>query len=64
MRSKLLVFCASNRASYLTGIHIFCDGGVVASMTLRNRIAVARNPQRIASSTGHGASKDIGFLPR
>ena len=43
--AELLAFCASNRASYLTGIDILCDGGVVASMTLRNRIAVARNPK-------------------
>ena len=29
--STLLAFCASNQASYLTGVDILCDGGVVAS---------------------------------
>lgn len=29
--AELLVFCASEKASYLTGTDILCDGGVVAS---------------------------------
>lgn len=29
--AELLAFCASHRASYLTGTDILCDGGVVAS---------------------------------
>lgn len=28
--AQLLAFCASERASYLTGTDILCDGGVVA----------------------------------
>ena len=29
--AELLAFCASDKASYLTGVDIVCDGGVVAS---------------------------------
>jgi NAD(P)-dependent dehydrogenase (short-subunit alcohol dehydrogenase family) len=32
--AELLAFCASGKASYLTGTDILCDGGVTASMTL------------------------------
>jgi len=42
--AELLAFCASDRAGYLTGTDILCDGGVVASMTFRGRLAVARKP--------------------
>jgi len=42
--AELLAFCASDRASYLTGIDILCDGGVISSMTFRDKLAVARNP--------------------
>lgn len=28
--AELLIFCASSRASYLTGVDVLCDGGVVA----------------------------------
>jgi NAD(P)-dependent dehydrogenase (short-subunit alcohol dehydrogenase family) len=42
--AELLAFCASERAGYLTGTDILCDGGVVASMSLRDKLAVARNP--------------------
>jgi NAD(P)-dependent dehydrogenase (short-subunit alcohol dehydrogenase family) len=31
--AELLAFCASEKASYITGIDILCDGGVVASKT-------------------------------
>jgi NAD(P)-dependent dehydrogenase (short-subunit alcohol dehydrogenase family) len=41
--AELLAFCASEKASYLTGVDILCDGGVVASMTLRDMLAVGRN---------------------
>ena len=29
--AELLAFCASEKASYLTGVDILCDGGVIAS---------------------------------
>lgn len=29
--AELLAFCASNKASYMTGIDILCDGGVIAA---------------------------------
>ena len=37
--AALLAFCASDRAGYLTGTDILNDGGVVASMTERARVA-------------------------
>ena len=40
--AELLAFCASEKASYLTGIDILCDGGVVSSMTLRDKLAAGR----------------------
>lgn len=40
--AELLVFCASEKAGYLTGIDILCDGGVTASMTLHKKLAVGR----------------------
>ncbi|HUM00602.1 MAG TPA: SDR family oxidoreductase [Mycobacterium sp.] len=42
--AEVLAFCASDRPSYLTGVDILCDGGVTASMTIRDKLAVARNP--------------------
>lgn len=39
--AELLAFCASNRAGYLTGTDILNDGGVIASMTERARVAAA-----------------------
>lgn len=42
--AEVLAFCAGDRAGYLTGVDILCDGGVVASMSLRDKLAVARNP--------------------
>jgi NAD(P)-dependent dehydrogenase (short-subunit alcohol dehydrogenase family) len=41
--AELLAFCASDKASYLTGVDILCDGGAVASMTLRDQLAIGRN---------------------
>ncbi|MGV0837960.1 SDR family oxidoreductase [Mycolicibacterium thermoresistibile] len=37
--AELLAFCASAKASYLTGTDILNDGGVIASMTERARVA-------------------------
>lgn len=37
--AELLAFCASERAGYLTGTDILNDGGVIASMTERARVA-------------------------
>ncbi|MGP4056736.1 SDR family oxidoreductase [Mycobacterium sp. 4D054] len=37
--AALLAFCASSKAGYLTGTDILNDGGVVASMTERARLA-------------------------
>jgi NAD(P)-dependent dehydrogenase (short-subunit alcohol dehydrogenase family) len=42
--AELLAFCASDRAGYLTGVDILCDGGVIGSMTFRDKLAIARNP--------------------
>ncbi len=41
--AELLAFCASDKAGYITGIDIPCDGGVLASITLRDKLAVARD---------------------
>src|SRR5215207_7129409 len=37
--AELLAFCASDKAGYLTGTDILNDGGVIASMTERSRMA-------------------------
>lgn len=37
--AELLAFCAGDRAGYLTGTDILNDGGVVASMRERARVA-------------------------
>lgn len=37
--AELLAFCASDKATYLTGTDILNDGGVIASMTERARVA-------------------------
>ncbi|ORW59394.1 oxidoreductase [Mycobacterium parmense] len=39
--AELLAFCASAKAGYLTGTDILNDGGVIASMTERARVAAA-----------------------
>jgi NAD(P)-dependent dehydrogenase (short-subunit alcohol dehydrogenase family) len=41
--AEVLAFCASEKAGYLTGVDILCDGGVTASMTLRDKLAVGRS---------------------
>lgn len=41
--AELLVFCVSPRAGYLTGTDILNDGGVVASMRERARVAAGDN---------------------
>lgn len=40
--AELLAFCASDKASYLTGIDIPCDGGVLATIKLKDVISLAR----------------------
>lgn len=40
--AEVLAFCASDKASYLTGVDIPCDGGVLATITLRDVLALAR----------------------
>ena len=42
--AELLAFYAGDKASYLTGIDIPCDGGVTGSVTLRDRLSIARKP--------------------
>jgi NAD(P)-dependent dehydrogenase (short-subunit alcohol dehydrogenase family) len=37
--AELFAFCASDQAAYLTGTDILNDGGVVASMKERTRVA-------------------------
>lgn len=39
--AELFAFCASDKAGYLTGTDILNDGGVVASITERSRVAAA-----------------------
>lgn len=45
--AELLAFCADTKASYMTGVDIACDGGVLAAFTMRGMIAVARNTPRL-----------------
>jgi NAD(P)-dependent dehydrogenase (short-subunit alcohol dehydrogenase family) len=40
--AELLAFCASDKAGYLTGTDILNDGGVIASMTERARMAAEK----------------------
>jgi len=40
--AELLAFCASDKAGYLTGTDILNDGGVIASMTERSRMAAEK----------------------
>lgn len=39
--AELLVFCASEKASYMTGIDILCDGGVVAGITPKDLLSIS-----------------------
>ncbi|WP_416566172.1 SDR family oxidoreductase [Nocardia testacea] len=41
--AEVLAFCAGENAGYLTGVDILCDGGTVASMTLRDKLSAARS---------------------
>jgi NAD(P)-dependent dehydrogenase (short-subunit alcohol dehydrogenase family) len=41
--AELLAFCASDKAGYLTGTDILNDGGVIASMTERARMAAEKS---------------------
>jgi NAD(P)-dependent dehydrogenase (short-subunit alcohol dehydrogenase family) len=38
--AELLAFCASEKAGYLTGTDILCDGGVISGMTLHDKTEV------------------------
>jgi NAD(P)-dependent dehydrogenase (short-subunit alcohol dehydrogenase family) len=40
--AELLAFCVSDKAGYLTGTDILNDGGVIASMTERSRMAAEK----------------------
>jgi NAD(P)-dependent dehydrogenase (short-subunit alcohol dehydrogenase family) len=40
--AELLGFCASDKPGYLTGTDIVCDGGVMAAMTPRKMLRLAR----------------------
>lgn len=42
--AELLAFCASEKAGYLTGTDILCDGGTIAGMSLRDKLTVGRKP--------------------
>jgi NAD(P)-dependent dehydrogenase (short-subunit alcohol dehydrogenase family) len=41
--AELLAFCVSDKAGYLTGTDVLNDGGVIASMTERARIAAEKS---------------------
>lgn len=41
--AELLAFCASDKACYLTGVDIACDGGVLAGVTPKSMLAMARS---------------------
>ncbi|MEW5810453.1 MAG: SDR family oxidoreductase [Actinomycetota bacterium] len=40
--AELLAFCASDKASYLTGVDIPCDGGVLATLRIRDVLTLAQ----------------------
>jgi NAD(P)-dependent dehydrogenase (short-subunit alcohol dehydrogenase family) len=40
--AAVLAFCASPEAGYLTGADVLCDGGIVAGLTWRDVLAMAR----------------------
>src|SRR5690606_5523449 len=41
--AEVLAFCASEKPGYLTGTDILCDGGVVAGISRREMLALARS---------------------
>ena len=41
--AELLAFCASDKPGYLTGTDIICDGGVMAAMTPKDMLKLARS---------------------
>jgi len=41
--AELLAFCASEKPGYLTGTDILCDGGVVAGISRKDLLALARS---------------------
>ena len=41
--AELLAFCASDKAGYLTGTDIVCDGGATAAMTPMDTLKLARS---------------------
>lgn len=41
--AELLAFCASDKAGYLTGTDIICDGGVMAAMSFKKALTLARS---------------------
>lgn len=40
--AELLAFCADDKASYLTGTDIVCDGGISGSLSARDKLSIAR----------------------
>jgi NAD(P)-dependent dehydrogenase (short-subunit alcohol dehydrogenase family) len=44
--AEVLAFCASDKAGYLTGVDILCDGGLVATMKPRDSITLMRTMAR------------------
>jgi NAD(P)-dependent dehydrogenase (short-subunit alcohol dehydrogenase family) len=40
--AEVLAFCAGDKAGYLTGTDILCDGGVVAGIRWKDLLTVAR----------------------
>jgi NAD(P)-dependent dehydrogenase (short-subunit alcohol dehydrogenase family) len=40
--AEVLAFCASDRAGYLTGTDILCDGGVIAGIRRKDMVSVAK----------------------
>lgn len=55
--AELLAFCASDKASYLTGIDVACDGGVLAAMTPRVKLATARQALATISGTTRNGTR-------
>ncbi|MDR0315031.1 MAG: SDR family oxidoreductase [Oscillospiraceae bacterium] len=40
--ANLLAFCVSDRASYITGVDILCDGGTVSGLTIKDMLSVGK----------------------